>query len=331
MTVLVTGGSGFVGAAVLRRLVADGERVIATARSPRSAGLVASLGAVAVEVDLFDPDAATRAMEGVETVFHVAGRNTACTRRPDLLERDNVDLAVSVVRAAARAGVPRVVLTSSAATIGERAGEVGREGSVHRGSFLSPYERTKYLGERAALETARATGVDLVVVNPCSVQGPGRATGTARLLFRVAGARRPVLVRTWVSVVDVEDCAEGHLLAARHGTPGRRYLLCGASVPVQEAVEVLRRLTGSPRSAIWVPAVVARALLPAAWVIARLQRSEDPLVCPAAVRGLLHGHRYDGSRATQELGLRYRSLEETAARTLAWGRERGLLRDPGWG
>lgn len=328
MTVLVTGGSGFVGGALVRRLAAEG-RVLATARSARSAEVVASLGADPLEVDLFDADAAARAMEGVETVFHVAGRNTACTKRPELLERDNVDLAVSVVRAAARAGVPRVVLTSSAATIGERAGEVGREDSVHRGSFLSPYERTKYLGERAALEAARAEGVDLVVVNPCSVQGPGRATGTARLLFRVAASRRPALVRTWVSLVDVDDCAEGHVLAARHGTPGRRYLLCGASLPVEEAVGILRSLTGRPRSVIWVPEAAARALFPVSWVVARLQRSDDPLVCPAAVRGLLHGHRYDGSRAARELGLGYRPLEDTVERTLAWARQRGLLADRG--
>jgi dihydroflavonol-4-reductase len=263
-------------------------------------------------------------MRGADLVFHVAGRNATCPRRPDLLIRDNVDLAVSVVHAAARAGVPRVIHTSSASALGEATGEIGREDSVHRGSFLSPYERSKYLGERAVMDEARELGIQVVVLDPCSVQGPGRTTGSARLLMTVAGSRLPVLVRTWVSVVDVDDCAEGHVLAARRGEPGQRYVLCGTSLPVEHAIEALRALTGRPRRVMWVPAAAVRALVPLT-AVARFPRSGDPLVCPAVVRTLLHGHRYDGSKATEDLGLRYRPVEDTLERTLAWAREQGLL------
>jgi dihydroflavonol-4-reductase len=230
------------------------------------------------------------------------------------------------VRAGARAGGGRVVHTSSAATLGEEAGTVGREDSPHRGWFLSPYERTKYLGERTALALGRELGVDVVSVNPASVQGPGRATGTGRLFVRIANARAAALFRTWISVVDVDDCAEGHVLAAERGRPGARYVLCGASLPLSRAVEVLRARLGRPEHVVWVPRAVVRAGVPVAALVAGLSRGDEAPVCPAAIRTLLHGHRYDGSRATEELGLRTTPIEVTLEKTLAWAVERRMLR-----
>lgn len=325
MTAAVTGGSGFVGGALVKRLVDEGRTVRALVRSREAAETVSARGAVPVFVDLHDTEAVGQTLRDVEIVFHVAGRNAACPRRPWLLERDNVDAAVSVVRAAARAGVRRVVHTSSAATLGERAGEVGDEDSTHRGSFLSAYERSKYLGERAVLEAGRDARIEVVVVNPCSVQGPGRATGSAELLLRVARSRTVALVRTWISVVDVDDCAEGHLLAADHGAPGERYVLSGRPLRVEEAVEVVRHHTGNPRRVVWIPAGAVRASAPLT-VLARLgSGTGDPLVCPPVVRTLLHGHRYDGSKATRDLGVDYRPFDETIARTLAWARSERIL------
>ncbi len=326
MTAVVTGGSGFVGGAVVRHLVDRGVTVRALVRSSEAAATVVALGAEPAIVDLHDTAAVATSLGGTEVVFHVAGRNAACPRHPSSLDRDNVDAAVSVVRAAARAGVARVVHTSSAATLGERAGTVGREDSRHRGWFLSPYERSKYLGERAVVAAGRDAGIDVVVVNPCSVQGPGRATGSAELLLRLARSRTAALVRTWISVVDVDDCAEGHLRAAELGRPGERYVLSGVSLQVDEALEVVRGLTGRPRRVMWIPAGVVRGAAPLT-VLARLgPRTADPPVCPAVVRTLLHGHRYDGTKAARDLGVEYRPFEETVARTLDWAADQGHLR-----
>ncbi len=325
MTAFLTGGSGFVGGALLRRLTAGGTEVVAAARTDAAAETVAALGARPVRVDLTDTGATAEAMRGCDVVFHVAGLNRLCPRDEAALYAVNVDLASSVVRAAADAGVARVVHTSSAATLGEETGTIGREGSPHRGRFLSPYERTKYLGEHAVLALGRELGIDVVSVNPSSVQGPGRETGTGRLFLRIARARTAVLFRGWISLVDVEDCAEGHALAAERGRPGERYVLCGAALPVADAVELLRARTGRPEHVVWVPRAAVRALVPVSAAVARLSRGDDPPVCPAAVRTLLHGHRYDGSRATEELGLRYTALADTLDRTLAWAAERRML------
>lgn len=324
--VFVTGGSGFVGGAVIRRLVAEGRAVHALARSDGSRARIADLGATPVQAELFDPIGLARAMEGCSTVFHIAGVNEMCARNPARMRRVNVEGASSAIRAAAAAGATRFVHTSSAATIGEESGAVGREDTSHRGSFLSWYERSKHEAERGVLEEGAGLGIEVVCVNPSSVQGPGRTGGTARLLMRVAEARLAVLVRTWLSVVDVDDCAEGHVLAATRGAPGERYILSGTSLTLERAVTLLRAANGRPRHVVWLPRALARAASPLAALAPRL--AENPPLCLAMIRTLLHGHRYDGSRAERELGVRYTPIERTLDRTLAWYREREPVGPP---
>ena len=145
--------------------------------------------------DLFDEGALVAGMHGCDTVFHVAGVNAMCLRDPNAMLRTNVDGSASVVQAAARAGVARVVFTSSAATIGEPRGVVGTEDTPHRGTFLSAYERSKFLAERRVLELGAELGVDVVCVNPSSVQGPGPDRG----LRPVAHRARERAARPWSS------------------------------------------------------------------------------------------------------------------------------------
>jgi dihydroflavonol-4-reductase len=176
-------------------------------------------------------------------------------------------------------------------------------------------------------EVAAELGVAVVTVNPSSVQGPGRTGGSARLLLGLVNARLPVVVPTFLSIVDVDDCTEGHLLAERAGVPGERYLLNGATFSVAEAVDVLRRVVGRPRRVLTLPRASARVGGGLAGAIARVARRDLP-ACPEMVRTLLHGHRFDGTRAHRELGLDYRPIEATLTRTLAWYADRGLLRRP---
>jgi dihydroflavonol-4-reductase len=322
--VLVTGGTGLVGRALVRRLVAEGREVHALSRSERSAANLRELGAEAICGRLLDPTSIEAAARGCSTVFHVAGVNAMCLRDPRPMVRTNVEGSAAVVRATAAAGVTRVVYTSSASAVGEARGTIGREDSPHRGSYLSNYERSKHLAERRVFQVAAETGVEVVAVNPSSVQGPGRATGSARLLLDVVNGRLPLLVDTTISLVDIADCAEGHVLAETHGAPGERYILSGATFTIREAVDLLRRIWGLPERVRFAPAWVASAGGAAIGAGARLVGRDGP-VCREAVRTLLHGHRYDGSRATRDLGLTYTPVEDTIRRTLEWCAERGLV------
>ena len=319
----ITGASGFVGGAVLRHLIAQDREVRALARSSEAEERVTAAGAIAIRGDLFDPEAMLAGIRGCSTVFHVAGVNATCKRDPSRMFEANVHGTANVVRAAAAAGVERLIHTSSAAAIGESAGTVGHEDSPHRGSFLSAYERSKYLAEERALGLGASLSLPVVCVNPSSVQGPGRTEGTARLFLELVNRRRPPVVDTWLSVVDVDDCAAGHLLAETAGAPGDRYLLNGASLTTDDAVALLRSMCGRPAHTLRLPPRVVRATAWAAGAAGRLMH-RDPTLCPEVARTLLHGHRYDGSRATRELGLRYRPAQDTVRRTLAWMREQGL-------
>jgi len=317
----LTGGSGWVGGAVLRRLIAEGRHVVALARSDEAADTVSALGAVPVRGDLLEQGEWESALAGCATVFHVAGEVAMCHRG-----RLEVNVAGTrrVVGAAVRAGVPRVVFTSSAATIGESAGAVGTEATPHPGTYLSDYAKTKHEAEMAALSDAAAAGLDLVSVNPSSVQGPGRVTGSARIFIGYLQGRLRWAVPTRLPIVYVEDMAEAHLLAESRGRPGERYLINGWSPTVAEVVEVLARSAGVDHRVRYLPAWVLSA---AATVVEAVWKpfGKEPPLCRAMAREVAHGHRYDSSKAERDLGLRFTPPEEWLARTVAWYREQGLV------
>ncbi len=311
-----------VGAAVLRRLVDDGHQVRALARSVRSQQAISAAGAAPVAGDLLDPGALGRLVAGCDWVFHVAGVNELCPADPARMWKVNVDGTRAIVEACARAGVGRLVHTSSAATIGERRGETGDEATVHRGWFLSEYERSKHRAEQVA--RGAPSHLDVVVVNPSSVQGPGRATGTGRLFLAAARGRLRAVIDTHFSIVDIGDCARGHLLAAERGRAGERYLLSGATLRMREALDLLGEVTGA-ESKVWVmPPALFSALAVLVEGVFRIAGRRPPM-CRETARVLGFGHHYDGSRAAQELGLRYTPVENTLASTVLWFEEEGLL------
>jgi dihydroflavonol-4-reductase len=198
------------------------------------------------------------------------------------------------------------------------------EDTPHRGSFLSAYERSKFLAERRVFSLGDELGVEVVSMNPSSVQGPGRTDGSARLLVGLVNARLPVVVDTFVSILDIDDCTQGHLAAEMEGRPGERYLLNGASLTTRRAVALVRTVAGRPRHVVHLPRAGAAAAGTVAGGAARLTRRDLPF-CSELARTLLHGHRYDGSRATRELGLAYHAVEDTVARTLAWYAEQEMI------
>lgn len=322
--VFVTGGSGLIGGALITSLLARGDEVVALARSDAAASPLAARGVEVRRGEVEHEQALATAMEGCALAFNVAGFNKFCVSDVAPMMRANIDGAVSAVRAAKLAGVPRLVHTSSAATLGEARGVVANEWTPHRGWYLSNYEKSKTLGERAAMDAAAELGQDVVYVNPSSVQGPGRAGGTGRFLLAFLDGRLKVFVETWVSLVDVQDCVAGHLLAAERGEPGERYLLNGIRLPVADLLELATKVAGVSRRPRMLPRPLASLGGGAAELLFRA-RGKQPPVCREMVRTLLHGHRYDGSRAERELGLTYTPAGETLRRTIEWARAEGLL------
>ncbi len=307
---------------MVHHLVATGRRVRGLSRTADGDRTLAALGAEPVRGDVLDETTLAAAVSGSEVVYHLAGVNAFCVD-PAPMMRANIDGSRAVVAACLDGGVRRLVYTSSAATLGEVAGTIGHERSQHRGSYLSAYERSKHLAEEAVFAAARPP-LEVVAVNPSSVQGPGRATGTGKVILDLINGKLPAVVRTRFSIVDIEDCARGHLLAEQRGVPGERYILSGFTLTMQEAVAILSAALGREITVRYAPGMVAMAGAAAVEAVARL-RGRKPKVCREMVRTMLHGHAYDGSRATDELGLVYTPARETVDRLIAWFRAEGLI------
>ena len=326
-TAFVTGASGFIGGRLAERLVARGDDVVALARSDASAARVVDHGARPVAGHVLDEDALAAGMAGCDIAFHVAGENSHCPPDPAGLLATNVEGTAAVLRAAARAGVRRVVLTSSSATCGEPYGTVADESTVHRGTYLSVYDRSKHEAELVAFAAGRAHGVEVVAVNPSSVQGPGRAKGNGKLVLDYLNGTMRVFLDAPVSICDVEDCIEGHLLAAERGRPGSRYVLNSATIESSEALRLLAELSGIDERPRILPFPALHAVAIAGDAVFKLKGGVSPY-CRARIRTLTHGHRYDGSLAQRELGIAYTAPRETFRRIMVWGVETGLVTRP---
>ncbi len=309
---------------MIRQAIEAGYDVRATVRTQQGGYEVTRHGATPVEADLSDVDSLAQAMRGMEVVFHAAGINAYCLPNTREMFTTNVHGSVHVIDAAAKAGVSRVVYTSSAVTIGEATGEVGTESTIHRGWYLSDYERSKVEAERAVMETSAQAGVKVVSINPSSVQGPGRTKGTARFLLWFLEGRLRYFPDTTMSLVDVDDCARAHVAAAAQGEPGSRYIVSGATLTTTQLVQELARVGGITAKHKSLPRPLATLAGAAAGAAYGVMRRQAPL-CPELVRTLLHGHAFDGSLAERELGVRYTPLSATLERIVAWYRERGYL------
>ena len=322
--VLLTGGSGFVGGGILRRLVADGRSVRALVRSERAAEAVTDAGAEAVRGDVTDLGSLAAAVAGCRVVYHAAGLNATCLRDPDRLDRVNVAGTRNVIVCAARAGAERIVYTSSAATVGAPDGVVAVETTPHRGYYLSRYERSKHAAEMAAFAQAARLGIPLVAVNPASVHGPGRSTGSARIFIAYLRGRLRFAIRATFSLVFIDDVADAHLRAEELGVPGERYLVSGWVTTTSEATTTLGEITGHQRRVMFLPRWTMTTAGAFGGALSAITR-KDTSVCPEVARTLRHDHVFDGSRARRDLGIEYTPPEVWLVRTVDWYRAQGLV------
>jgi dihydroflavonol-4-reductase len=328
---LVTGATGFVGAAVARRLRAEGfaVRVLARKASPR-----ANLEGLAVEVaegDLTDPASLKRAAEGCAVVFHVAADYRLWTRDPTAMFRVNVEGSVALVRAAMAAGTSRIVYTSSVATLGIPGG--GKSGDeetpVGFADMIGPYKQSKFKAEEAVRRLIAEEGAPVVIVNPSTPIGPGdiKPTPTGRMIVEAARGRMPAFVDTGLNVVHVDDVAKGHLLALRRGRVGERYVLGGENMALGEILAEIARQCGRRPPTIRIPhgAIYPVAVLAEAW--ARLIPSAgEPFVTVDGLKMARKKMFFSSAKAARELGYAARPAVQALSDAVAWFRDMGYLR-----
>jgi len=320
MEAFVTGASGFVGSHVARLLVERGARVRCLVRPTSRADALRSLGADLVFGDVRELPAVRRAMRGADVVFHCAADYRLDVRDRDALYDTNVAGTNNVMCAAFELGTPRVVHTSSVATLaasadGTPADETARAGLAE---LVGPYKRSKWLAERV-VEGWVERGLPAIIVNPSTPvgEGDGKPTPTGRIIVDFLNGRMPAYVDTGLNVVDVRDVAAGHLLAAERGRMGERYILGNVNLTLLELLELVGRTAGrrAPRLRlpVWLPLALARIEAPWARVTGRA-----PRVSLEGARMAKRKMYFDPRKAVRELGLPANEVEAAVARAVKW-------------
>lgn len=327
MKALVTGATGFVGAAVARALEGAGWQVRALARSGSNRGNLRHLAAQVVEGDLGDPNSLRRALEGCEGLFHVAADYRLGARDPGPLYRTNVEGTRNILNAARGAGVARMVYTSSVATIGIPAdGSAGDERTpAGLDDMIGHYKRSKYLAEAAVLDAAKR-GLPVVIVNPSTPVGPGdiKPTPTGQLILDAASGRMPAYVDTGLNIVHVDDVAAGHLLAFERGRVGERYILGGEDMTLEVLLAQIAALVGRPAPRIRLPYA---AVLPIAYLAEAVASitGRSGRVTLEGVRMSRKRMYFSSAKAAAELGYRWRPPQQAFDAAVRWFRESGAL------
>jgi len=322
---LVTGGTGFVGANVVRELLAEGATVRVLARPGGERLALAGLRVEIVEGDLLDQASLRRAARGVELVFHVAADYRLWARDPRVLFRTNVEGTRAMLGAAVDAGAKRIVYTSTVGALGvPRDGTPGNEDTpVSLDDMVGPYKASKFLAEAVAREMADA-GAPVVVVNPSAPVGPWdvKPTPTGQMIVDFMRGRMFASLDTGLNLVHVRDVARGHLLAARHGRIGERYILGHANLPLREIFGLLAAITGRRPPRLTMPYAVAWLGAACLEGGARLTGRVPPVPLNA-VRMARKRMYFDPSKAVRELGLPRTDVRQALEDAVAWFRAHG--------
>jgi dihydroflavonol-4-reductase len=327
MTAFVTGATGFVGAHLVRALLARGEGVRCLVRADSRRDNLAELPVEIAVGDLMDQAGLERAMRGCALVFHCAA-DYRLSGEASTLYRHNVDGTRNLLRAAAEVGVGRVVHTSSVGTLASTSDGVPSDETspVDLGEMVGHYKRSKFLAEREA-EGWAAQGLPVVIVNPSTPVGELdlKPTPTGKVLVDFLNRRMRAYVETGLNFIDVRDVAVGHVLAAERGRPGEKYILGRENLTLQRLFELLSVVAGIPAPRLklphWVPLAVAALEAPLARGLGR-----PPRVPLEGVRMARRKMFFDAGKAVRELGLPQSPIEPALERAVAWFRARGYVR-----
>jgi dihydroflavonol-4-reductase len=330
MLAFVTGATGFLGSHVARVLAEQGAELRLLVRSTSDLRNLEELKAERVQGDLRDPSSIEKAVSGCEVVFHVAADYRLWVRDPEQMYRSNVEGTRTLLEAARKQNVRRVVYTSSVATMGFASNGQGpltdEESPVSLGEMIGHYKRSKFMAEQVAFEAARA-GVDVVVVNPTTPIGERdvKPTPTGRIVLDFLKRKFPAYVETGLNLVDATECARGHILALDKGKTGERYILGGENLTLKQILDRLAAITGLKSPTVKVPYLFAFATgVVDEMVTGRLLRRE-PRATIDAVRMGRKLMFVSSAKAERELGWRTVPVDAALRRSVDWFRTNGYV------
>ena len=327
--VVVTGATGFVGSAIVRSLVAAGYPVRAVCRASSRRDNLAGLDIDIVDADICDAEAVARAMAGGRYLAHAAADYRLWARDPGAITHTNVVGTRTVMEAALRAGVERIVYTSSVATLALRRGDEAADETVPltEAAAVGAYKRSKVVAERLVDTMIVRDGLPAVIVNPSTPVGPRdiKPTPTGRIIVEAACGRIPGFVDTGLNLVHVDDVAAGHVAALARGNVGERYILGGENVLLADMLGDIARLVGRRPPRLKLPRAPLYPIALAAEIIATMTRRE-PFLTLDGLRMSRQRMFFTSAKAERELGYRARPYTEGLRDAVDWFRGAGYLR-----
>ena len=326
MLAFVTGATGFLGSHVARTLGEQGANLRLLVRPTSNLKNLQGLNADTVTGDLRDAASLEKAIAGCDTVFHVAADYRLWVRDPGEMYRSNVDGTRALLEAARKNAVRRVVYTSSVATIGFTSnGRPANEDSpVSLADMIGHYKRSKFMAEQVAMEAGRS-GMHVVTVNPTTPVGEQdvKPTPTGRIVVDFLKKKFPAYVETGLNLVDVRECARGHLAALEKGKTGERYILGGEDLTLKQILDKLGEITGLPSPTVKLPYAIAFAAgVFGEWVTGRVLHG-DPRATIDTVRMGKKKMFASSAKAGRELGWKIVPVDDALRRAVEWFRANG--------
>jgi dihydroflavonol-4-reductase len=326
--ILVTGATGFVGAAVARALIARGEKVVLLARKDSPRGNVEGLDAEIVIGDLRDAASMDAVMRGVEKLYHVAADYRFWAPDPqEIIEANRIGVG-NIMTAALKNGVSRIVYCSSVATLklNVEGRPVDETSPATPEQAIGAYKKSKTIAERLVEKMVAEQGLPAVIVNPSTPIGPRdiKPTPTGRLIVEAANGKMPAYVDTGLNLVHVDDVAAGHLAAMDKGRIGERYILGGQDAPLGVILADIAGLVGRKAPKLKIPRGPLFPLAYAAEAIAQFTKKE-PFATVDGLRMAKYRMYFSSQKAERELGYTARPYAEALADAVAWFREKGMV------
>jgi dihydroflavonol-4-reductase len=321
MLAFVTGATGFLGSHVARVLAAQGASLRLLVRAGSTTRNIDDLRAELVTGDLREAESLERAISGCDVVFHVAADYRLWVRDPEQMYRSNVEGTRAILEAARRHRVRRVVYTSSVATMGFRSnGHPADENSpVSLEDMIGHYKRSKFMAEQIAMQAGRS-GLDVVVVNPTTPVGEGdvKPTPTGRIIVDFLKKKFPAYVDTGLNLVDVTECARGHVAALEKARSGERYILGGENLTLKQILDKLAAITGLPSPRLRVPYAMALATGVVDQLITGHLRRREPRATIDAVRMGRKKMFVTSTKAERDLGWTIVPVDVALRRAVQW-------------
>ncbi len=329
MTVLVTGATGFLGAALVRQLLTRGDCVRVSVRKGSDRRNIDGLDVEIVEADLSLPDTLPAATRGISALYHCAADYRLWVRDPEAMLRTNVDGSVALIRAAAAAGANRIVYTSSVAALGiNKDGTPADETTPSTlADMFGIYKRSKFLAEQAVHGLVRDEKAPVMIVNPSTPIGQRdiKPTPTGRIIVEAANGKMPAFVQTGLNIAHVDDVARGHILAFEKGVIGERYILGGEDLTLERILQLVCGAVGRRAPTVKLPIAAVLPIAYAAELAARLLPNWEPFATVDGVKMARKLMYFSSAKAQRDLGYSSRPAADALADAVHWFQANGYI------